>query len=63
MIQAYNIQDFCRAYGISRSLFYTLVKKGEGPKVVKAGRRTLIPYQAAQEWLTAKPQAILKDIR
>jgi predicted DNA-binding transcriptional regulator AlpA len=49
--QALSINDFCRAYGISRALFYTMAKAGTAPESVKCGRRVLIPVAAAQTWL------------
>lgn len=49
--QALSINDFCRAYGISRSLFYTMTMAGTAPATFKCGRRVLIPVEAAREWL------------
>jgi predicted DNA-binding transcriptional regulator AlpA len=36
--------------GLSRSLFYRLVKEGRRPRLAKVGRRTLISAEAAAEW-------------
>ena len=47
---AYSVVDFCRQHGISRGLFYRLLRDGHGPAVIKAGRRTLISQEAAAEW-------------
>ena len=49
-IQVYNIETFCHSHGISRALFYKLLKNGRAPKIIKAGRRTLISNEAATEW-------------
>ncbi len=46
----YSVTEFCREHGISRGLFYQLLKEGRGPRVIKAGRRTLISREAAEEW-------------
>ncbi len=46
----YSVTDFCREHGISRGLFYSLLREGRGPRVIKAGRRTLISREAAEEW-------------
>jgi transposase-like protein len=46
----YSVTEFCREHGISRGLFYRLVREGLGPRVAKAGRRTLITAEAAAEW-------------
>ena len=36
--------------GISRAMFYKLLKAGTGPKIMKVGERTLISSEAAAEW-------------
>ncbi len=46
----YSIAEFCEAHGISRSLFYILLKKNLTPKLMKVGKRTLISQEAAAEW-------------
>ena len=48
--QSFSIQEFCKLHDISRSLFYVLREKGEAPRVMKVGRRTLISAEAAAEW-------------
>jgi hypothetical protein len=47
---ANHVDGFCREHGISRAHFYNLLKRGEGPAIIKAGRRTLISAEAAAEW-------------
>ena len=47
---AFSVAEFCREHGISRGLFYSLLREGRGPRVIKAGRRTLISREAAEEW-------------
>jgi len=54
--EVYDVPAFCHAHGISRAHFYNLRKKGRGPVVMKAGRRTLITRRAAQEWREAMEQ-------
>lgn len=44
------VNEFCREHGISRGHFYNLLKRGEGPTIMKVGRRTLISAEAATEW-------------
>jgi hypothetical protein len=46
---AFTVDEFCRAFKISRSMFYKLRKNGEGPVVMDAGK-PLISYAAAAEW-------------
>ncbi len=47
---AFSIPEFCRRHGISRAHFYNLSKSGDGPAVMRVGRRTLISAEAAAEW-------------
>jgi hypothetical protein len=47
---AYSILEFCRAHRISRAHLYNLMKRGQGPVVMKAGNRTLISDEAAIAW-------------
>jgi len=45
-----SIQDFCKQHQISRNHLYTLWAHGEGPVVMRVGRRRLITVEAAAEW-------------
>jgi hypothetical protein len=47
---ANHVDRFCREHGISRAHFYNLLKRGDGPVIMKVGRRTLISAEAAAEW-------------
>lgn len=47
----YSVPEFCKAAKISRAFLYTLWEKGEGPKKIKLGSRTLIRCNDATEWL------------
>ncbi len=47
---AFSVAEFCREHAISRGLFYNLLREGRGPRVIKAGRRTLISREAAEDW-------------
>jgi predicted DNA-binding transcriptional regulator AlpA len=47
---ANHVNEFCREHGISRGHFYNLLKRGEGPKIMRVGRRTLVSAEAAAEW-------------
>jgi excisionase family DNA binding protein len=42
MPRAWRVNDFCMAYGISRSKLYELAKEGK-IRLVKIGGRTLVP--------------------
>jgi excisionase family DNA binding protein len=46
----YSVKELCCQLGISRALFYRLLQEGKGPRILKAGKRTLITNEAAEEW-------------
>jgi predicted DNA-binding transcriptional regulator AlpA len=49
--QAYTVSQFCEAHGISRALFYLLLKdKNRAPAIMRAGRRVLISAESAAAW-------------
>jgi hypothetical protein len=48
--EAYDVSSFCLAHNISRALLYKLLGRGLGPRIMKAGRKTLISKEAAGEW-------------
>ena len=47
---AFTVPEFCAAFRISRAHLYNLIGRGEGPVVLKAGRRTLIRCDSAAHW-------------
>ncbi len=53
-LAAFSVFGFCLAHGLSRSKFYHMLRAGEGPRVMKCGRRTLISVEAAQRWRRAR---------
>ena len=48
--KTYTIPEFCDVHNISCSTLYKLLKAGLGPRIMKAGRRTLISFKAAEDW-------------
>ena len=47
----YTVNEFCAEHGgISRVLFYKLLKEGNGPRLMKVGRRTMVTAEAAADW-------------
>ncbi len=52
--QAFSVDEFCAAHRICRANFYGLLKKGEGPRIMKVGGRTLISVEAAADWRRAR---------
>lgn len=60
--QAFTIDEFAKAHRVSRELVYKMLREGTGPRIFKAGSRTLISIEAAAEWrrqreAAAAPQA------
>lgn len=47
---AMSISEFCEAHGFSVALFHKLRKKGQTPRLMKLGARTLISTEAAAAW-------------
>lgn len=45
--RAYTVNEFCRTYGVGRTLTYALIAAGKLPSVRVAGRR-LIPADGAE---------------
>ncbi len=60
-MKAHTVSDFCREHGISRGLFYNLIREGKGPRIIKAGRRTLISKEAAEEWRRRRESTTLRE--
>jgi hypothetical protein len=46
----YTVLGFCEVHHICRSTLYGLWDKGQGPAVVRVGRRRFITGKAAQAW-------------
>jgi hypothetical protein len=47
---AFSVEEFCKAHSISIGFFYTLLKEGRAPEIMKLGTRTLISREAAARW-------------
>lgn len=52
--RAYSIDEFCRAYRISKATLFREWKRRRGPRTMKVGRRVLISLDAAVEWQRRK---------
>jgi len=55
--RAFTLNGFCETHGISRAMFYKLLKAGQAPRVAKVGSKVLITSEAAAEWLRAREVA------
>lgn len=53
--RVFSVQEFCKRYGIGRSSAYEEIRAGR-LKCRKLGARTLVPQDAAEEWLASLPQ-------
>jgi excisionase family DNA binding protein len=47
---AYTVDEFCAAHAIGRTTFYAELKAGR-IRVVKCGRKTLVPKTEKDAWL------------
>jgi predicted DNA-binding transcriptional regulator AlpA len=47
---AYTVGEYCSSIGICRASLYNLWKRGQGPRRMKVGSRTLISVEAAAEY-------------
>ena len=48
--QMLDVKSFCESNRICKGLFYELLKQGNGPRITKVGRRTLISPEAELDW-------------
>lgn len=53
-IRALSIAEFCKRYGVGRSSAYEEIKSGR-LEARKVGARTLITFEAAENWLGQLP--------
>jgi excisionase family DNA binding protein len=54
--RVFSINEFCSRYGVGRTTAYEEIKAGR-LQVVKAGKRTLVPADAAESWIKNLPVA------
>ena len=53
---AYTVDSFCERFGIGRTKFYEELNAGR-LQARKVGAKTLIPAEAAADWLSSLPHA------
>jgi predicted DNA-binding transcriptional regulator AlpA len=58
---AYSVDAFCADHGICRATFYNLENRGEGPRLMRVGGRTLISREAAADWRREREAAWLRE--
>ena len=47
----YTVKEFCRQTRISQKTFYELRKRGQGPRIIRLGRRVYIGQETALAWV------------
>lgn len=52
-----SVDQFCADHGFSRAMFYKLLKSGDGPRLMRVGKHTLISEEAAAKWRQRMTQA------
>jgi hypothetical protein len=52
----YSIKEFCEAHGISRTMYFKLKRKGQGPREMQIGARVVISLESAAAWRRAREQ-------
>jgi hypothetical protein len=57
---ALSIAGFCRAHGISESMYFKMRAQGLGPREMIVGTRKLISQEAASEWRAERELAAQK---
>lgn len=53
---AYSVLEFAKATGLSKTFLYEQIKTGQGPRLTRVGRRTLITVEDAQNWLRSRSE-------
>jgi hypothetical protein len=56
-IFAFSIAEFCKAHGISESMYFKMRALGLGPREMIVGTRRLISFEAAAAWRRAREAA------
>lgn len=50
MTQGFSIQQFCEDHGISRALYYKMLRDGKAPIAMHLGKRRIISAESAAAW-------------
>ena len=58
---AATISEFCSSHRISKAHLYNLLKRGQGPAVMKVGKRSLISHEAAAAWRRAMEKPVADE--
>ena len=50
LFDAYDIDTFCFRHCISRPTYFRLKKEGQGPRIMRIGKKDIISREAASDW-------------
>lgn len=59
---AMSIDQFARAHGINRTTVYEMLRRGEGPECMRAGKRRLVSFEAAARWRAKRESAEAMEV-
>ena len=54
---AFSIPEFCLRHGFSQAKYFQIAAAGEGPRVMRVGKRVLISKEAAADWRMSREAA------
>jgi hypothetical protein len=57
---ANSIPEFCTRHRFSPAKYFQIAAAGEGPRVMRVGKRVLISREAAAEWRRSREAAASK---
>lgn len=49
-----SLAECAEMVGVSTRLLYKLIERGEGPPLIRLGRRIIIRRESAEQWLSAR---------
>lgn len=52
-----SVLGFCQRHQISRSHFYNLLARGEGPRIFRIGKLVRVSAEAEAEWVRQREAA------
>jgi hypothetical protein len=58
---AYTVPGFCRAHGLSLSMYYKMKARGEAPDEMDVGRHKTVSVESAAKWRRKREAAARKS--
>jgi hypothetical protein len=62
-IDAFSFEEFCNRHRICRATLYNLIKRGQGPAIMRVGSRVLISREAAFNWRREREAEVAAETR